>query len=271
MSGIETFGLIPKQLKQSQMPFLCIRDYKITSQSGNPRGNDSIGTERGDYEWWFVLPNELMENTTHTWEEYESMATRLSQKIATLHHGASQMKQMGQNLTNISGKGGSNPAEWLERNAHMLTDTELANTLNYRVDSALMYKNSNRREITFSFQLADYFLDGGDITGYGSEYMYRAIRKLQELSCPASTGGVYRLEFPRIFEIETTGQEITENPMVWIKFAALTAVQPTWKNPYSGPTFDAIYPTQVDLQLTFKDMKPMFRHNFNTGGLVETS
>ncbi|MFW6377490.1 MAG: hypothetical protein ACOCZ5_02475 [bacterium] len=41
--------------------------------------------------------------------------------------------------------------------------------------------------------------------------------------------------------------------------------------PYSGPTYDAIYPSQVDLQLTFTDLKPLFRHNFNTGGLVETS
>ena len=266
MAGIEVFQLIPKQLKQSQMPFLCIRDYKITSQSGNPRGNDSIGTERGDYEWWFVLPNELMENTTHTWEEYESMATRLSQKIATLHHGVSQMKQMGQNLTNISGQGGSSPAAWLERNAHMLTDTELANSLNYRVDSALMYKNSNRREITFTLQLTDYFLSGEESA---NKKIYEAVRKLQELSCPAHTGGAYRLEFPRIFEVYTEGQ--WDSPMIFMRHAALTAVQPTWKSPYMKTENTEFYPQMVDLQLTFKDMKPLFRHNFNTGGLVETS
>lgn len=271
----KTFELIPEQLLTQQIPFICIKDYKITSQSGTPRDNDSIGTQRGDYEWWFVCPNEVIEDTTHTWEEYESMATRLAQKMADIHHGWTQTKQMGGNIANIAMNDNSprNRGNWLESQAHHIVGTDLAGSLNYRVDSALMYKNSARRSITFSFQLADFFIKGSDEsnTGYGSEIIYNAIRKLQELSCPEYTGDIYKLNFPHIFEVYTTGQDAYQTPMISMKTAALTAVQPTWKMPFTGGTFDTIYPSQVDLQLTFTDLKPLFRHNFNTGGIVETS
>ncbi|MFW6377489.1 MAG: hypothetical protein ACOCZ5_02470 [bacterium] len=171
-----------------------------------------------------------MEDTTHTWEEYESMATRLSQKMASIHHGIDQLGQMGQNLQGmITGSGAAvDRGSWLESQAHQFVNTDLAGSLNYRVDSALMYKNSARRQITFSFQLADFFIKNENgTTGYGSEHIYKAVRKLQELSCPEHTGSLYKLNFPHIFSVETTGQEITENPLVYMRTAALTAVQPT--------------------------------------------
>ncbi|MFW6377488.1 MAG: hypothetical protein ACOCZ5_02465 [bacterium] len=46
----KVFELIPEQLYNHQIPFIVIKDYKITSQSGNPRGKDGVGTERGEYE-----------------------------------------------------------------------------------------------------------------------------------------------------------------------------------------------------------------------------
>lgn len=246
---MSNFDLRPEFLREDLYPFLEIKDYEITSQSGYPRGSGSIGKNRGEHTWKFVLPNEIAENISHNWEEYESMATRISQKVGEIHKAARTGKQLWGKLDNIPTGESIDRKNWLRRAAVSSTNINLAQTLNYRIDSTLMYKSSERREYTFTLELAE-TIDVDYIT------ITNSVKNLELLSTPENTGDIITINFPSIFSVKSSaGSEYI--PTIFIEHAALTAVQPTWKAPYRNG-----YPTQVDLQLTFKDIDPLFRTNF---------
>lgn len=252
------YNLVPENLWNQSSVVLSLRDWIITSQSGYPT-EGSIGKIPGENHWSLILPNEITENISHNWEEYESIATRLTQKIADIHKGVSTVRSMFGNITDQTNKNVLNRKEWLGKAALKAADINLAQTLNYRVDSTLMYRSSQRREYSLTFNLAE-------SPGVDVKEIFNAVKKLQLLSTPKNVeGDMIKIEFPRIFTVDVfnAARGVEEallpetNPVIYIENAALVAVQPTWKFPYRDG-----YATQVDLQLTFKDMDPLFRSNF---------
>jgi len=255
-------NLIPIHLSDKDILSMSIVAKEITTQSGYVRGNNTpIGTSKIN-DWLFLAPNEISENVVHTWEEYESIATRLAQQAANLYKVSkigdqavrSAEDKISRALEGIpEGQQTIDSRSGLLRGAQEIGEINLVDSMGWRVDSPLVYRDSNRREYTFTFSLAHY---DNNTT---AEDIFKAIRELQELSCPEmEEDSAILIKFPACFEIKTEPL-----PFIHIEYAALTAVQPTWKSPYRNG-----YPIHTDLTLTFKDIAPLYRDSFGEGSLV---
>lgn len=266
LTDMSTYDLIPSHFgPDSDIITVNIIAKELQSQDGYPRGEGAIGTGRNRYTWKFLAPEEISENISHQWEEYESVATRLSQQTANIHKavgtvkqavdaagstGETLMRSMDSGDTSIEAKG-----NMLRRAAYTAGQQELTDLLQHRVDSTLIYKNSNRREYTLTLQLASYDEKTRE------DKIYSAIKMLQKQSCPKMEEDMIQIKFPAVFYVYTS-----PIPIIRINHAALIAVQPTWSTPFKKG-----FPMRVELQLTFKDIEPLYRRSLEQGGIVRTS
>ena len=121
----------------------------------------------------------------------------------------------------------------------------------FKVDTPLYYESSDRRNLTFEVMLIAERDPKVDLID--------TVQDIMKFACPTlkSRGGI-NIEFPYVFDVRT-------QPKEWIKYPtlALTACQPTWNAPYIDG-----YPSSCNLQLTFKDMSPLYRGTIESGSIV---
>lgn len=246
------FDLVPQHFDANlnDVLILNITAKSLEHQSGYPRGQDAIGAGGTRATWRMMAPNEVSSNLVHEWSEYESIATRIAQLSGELQKGVSAGKQLysgaKEGAEMIKSGGGSVKFTEAVRSAG---NQELTSMLNFRVDSALVYRNTQRREYTLNLELktCDSKTNEGTLNA--------AVRKFEELSCPEAKGGHIKIEWPSIFRVETTPY-----PLIFIEYAALTAVQPVYKWPYVGGMS-----RNIELQLTFMDIKPVYASTYQRG------
>jgi len=113
----------------------------------------------------FLAPDEFQENINHTWEPLENIMSGLSQKIAST---ASAFEQG--------------------------TDV-------YKVDTPLLYKDSNRREVTFLFQLSA----TGKVGSNPKTEVVDPVKNLMRWSTADLTGQITKseIQLPYLFQIRT--------------------------------------------------------------------
>lgn len=229
--------------------------------------------------WKFVAPDDIQENISHDWGEYDSMSSRLAQK------GMEAMKQvqLGTNLasagldkgaggmidslvSNIGKTGGQVKNLNLVGGVDTLLKTAggpISNELAFqgKIDTAFIYQDSKRREYTFTVHLAD--MGGGDSKRLKRQII-EPIQKLEALSCPVlDKESLVSIGFPAVFSVEFMPSRI-----ISMDACALTAVTPS----YSGPYIDG-YPTICELGLTFTEIAPLYRYLIEdqTLGIVTTN
>ena len=236
---------------------LNVTARELTGLSGYPRGNP-VQTGRGMRETWtFLAPEEIAEDITHDWEEYESPATRLAQMVGDVKKavgtGKQAVQQSEEKIESVKtgNSSFSSLQSMLSKAAKGASGIQLAGggsgILNYKVDSTLVYKNSRRKQYNLSIPLISYDKNTSE------ENIYGAIKRLEQLSCPEMLDGMVHMKFPAVFTIRTAPTDL-----IYIKDAALTAVQPTWKQPYKNGLS-----INVDLQLTFIDIRPLYRSSIS--------
>jgi len=235
---------------------------ELASQSGTARG-DHITSGSRLSSWRFLMPNEVRDTTSHSWEEYESVGTRLAQKSANIAAGVRSSEQLGGSSWDAIRKEVETDGEIdASRGLGLLsqmTSQDITEFMNYRIDSVLIYKKSNRRQYEFSIPLVYYD------SSMTSEKIFNAVRKLQELSCAEyDENALARIKFPAIFKVSSKPYALQ---LVNIEYAALQSVQVTYQSP-----FHSIGSNRVDLHLSFIDIEPLYRKSYNNGsGVVRTS
>lgn len=133
--------------------------------------------------------------------------------------------------------------------------------------SPLTYESSNRREISLSFELtARYPGEAEDIN--------TIIDIFKKKSCPNITSFLSdRAEYdlPYFWRIKSTyndgitGYPNENHPLIYIKMAALVAVQTSFEAPFLfGKTFKET-PAKTILTLTFNDILPLSYNTFKEG------
>ena len=162
----------------------------------------------------FLAPKDFQENINHTWEPLENISATIAQKKAS----AATIVQQGTNV--------------------------------FKVDTPTLYKDSQRRTVSFLFNLV--------YTGkYGPfKEVVEPIKNFMKWSTPILPETIIdtRVEVPYVFQVRTkTGEGVPVN-IINISAAALTSIQPT----YSGPFIDG-YPSKAELTLTFTDIEPLNR------------
>lgn len=215
------------------------------------------------FEFNFLAPNEIQEIVSHEWAPYESVAAKIAEKAAWLGKAGMEWKNLQSEVTKYINSLDKNKARLPQALSQVRNQSNWdtihkfavagskANIFQQRIDTALVYKNSERRKYDFVFHLAD----------VGSDSLYNEVvypvKLLQFLSSPAKdedegNKSLASIKAPFFFEIETT-----PIPYIKVNYAACTLVQPTWKGPY-------IYgvPSSCELHLSFVEIEPLWDSMF---------
>ena len=234
---------------------------KISDQNTSGRGGTIAGGEEGAT-FIFLGPKSFGEQIGHEWSEYESMASRLANKVRDAAKLGGEIGSLLNanidigSVTNVF-KGAStnfaSSAEALTRKAYNAVAGQ--NIPKIKIDTPLYYGGSTRRELTLEFDLIAESSDPRDI----KRDVLDVVQDLMRYSSPGiSERSSIDIEFPYYFEVKTLPDE-------GVKYttAALIAVQPTYGEPWIGG-----YPSQCKLNLTFKDISPLFRKTITHGSII---
>jgi hypothetical protein len=254
--------------KTNKFVWLHLKASKILNQQSKGVGEIKVSTPI--VEFAFLAPLAITEGTMHNWGEYESVASRLAQKVrsaakiggeyralvgafengAGKNQGAVNLEASAKKtlLQNKSKNAGTIMSEWVEKIHNKSVSYSIPK---FKVDTPLYYESSDRRNLTFEVMLIAERDPKRDLID--------TVQDIMKFACPTLKGrGGIRIEFPYVFDVRTQPQE-------WIKYPtlALTACQPTWNAPYIDG-----YPSSCNLQLTFKDMSPLYRGTIESGSIV---
>lgn len=175
----------------------------------------TIQSETIDEEMAFLAPMEFMESTVHDWQPSENIGSKLLETFSSAARTVS-----------------------LDTNA-------------YKVDTPLIYRNSERRKFECLIHLSVYKDPYKDVL--------EPVNKLRKYSSPSfneDSSLNTKVEIPTVFGIKTK-MGTTETPLVNIKNAALLSVSPTFRGPFINGN-----PSYCELTLSFEDMEPLSKRSF---------
>jgi hypothetical protein len=234
---------------------LIAKDFE--AQSSYARGPNSIRTGGSILGTWKLLaPKQISETVDHQWGEYESISTRIAEKIGEISKalndvkGASRGVSAGYEQFKEKIKGKNVSATSL---INTVAGNSAADVLKYKIDSSMVYQGTSRRTYTLIFNFAN---TGGPESSQND--VFEPVRELEKLSCAQVGEGFVNIKFPAIFSVRSEPSNIIN-----INHAALIAVQPTWFGPYKDG-----FPMSCELQLTIVDIEPLYRKSWEEGGIV---
>jgi hypothetical protein len=247
---------------QNGSVWISMTPRKILDQFS--KGAGTIAVQDVNTDFLFLAPLNLNENIVHHWEAYESVASRLAQKVRSAVKLGSEVRGMA----NVFGSE-ANLADAVKNTFSSATADEGTSIEQYvnkvykavpgtrippiKVDTPLYYTNSDRRQIVFEFQLFNESVPNTQ----PEDILIKPVQELMKYSSPDLKGDI-NIEFPYMWSIETY-------PKAFIKYTtcALVGVQPTWNSPYVNGL-----PSSVNLQLTFMDMSPLYAGTIESGSIV---
>lgn len=250
---------VPDPGDNKNFTWVVIEAYQLLGQSTLMRGHDPVNYDREiEAKFTFLAPESWPEDVTHSWESYESLASKLLQKQAELGKSWETAKSAIKGIKQALSTGW----EITEKQKRIKVTDEInrivskagsARAFQYRIDTPLTYQGSERRKYILTFNL----IDEGDPEG---DILY-PIRYLQVLSCPEKVGTTIGIKLPHIFKVYTS-----PNELLHIRYAALEKVTST----YFGPWMEG-YPMRAELQLEFTDLEPLYKDSYNDLPQVTTS
>ena len=250
------FYTVPESYLNKEVTWIELIAKEFTSQSSYARGSNTIRTGETLAVFKLLAPNQIAENVAHEWGEYESIPSRIANKVGDIKKAVSEAKGVVNALTTgyetVKGQAGSENIA-ASNLIGKIAGSAQVDVPKYKIDSALTYQNSGRREYSLTFNFAYVYGDKS-----AEDAVFKPIRKLEELSCAELDEGLINIKFPAVFRINTIPGDLIK-----INYAVLTAVQPTWTGPYKNG-----YPISCELQLTFTDVEPLYRRSFSQGGIV---
>ena len=218
-------------------PWLKIKSFKVLRQIANIQGGGITRISSGDT-FEFLPTNNIAQNVGHDWEDYESIASRVAQKISSIGKTTQEVAGLGKSGKDaikkmLSGESAVSTIKGLPTGLQ-------SDIKQYKVDTPLIYKNTKRQMYNFAVALVSH-------RGNQQKEVLAPVKRLIELSYPLYKQDSIEIEPPFIFDIQVGN-------IISLKNVALIAVQPTYKGPY-------VYgrPCICELELTFTDIKHKYR------------
>jgi hypothetical protein len=233
--------------------WMRIRSREVKHHTALATEDNDGGLILGDWgpEWQFLAPESIMESLNHTWEPWETIASRLAGKGQEYQNIATQIKTVKDALTPANIDGGISQ---IVGDAFKTISGQ--QRPNYKVDTPLVYENTERREWTMQFNLTS-------VDIHTQTEMMEAVYWLRNFSLPVRNEKYYGLgiELPYIFEVYIEGSMVFD---FMVKYCAITSFQPTFLGPYIA--FKKEKPgedkkpeaSRVELTLTFKEISPRY-------------
>lgn len=228
-------------------------------------------SKSAQYTFKFLAPPEILEQLSHDWQPYDSVAGSISQTGTSIFNSmVEQLKGLDPSFYNAGNKSIAqvikeianrikNTANSINKSDKKKWATSLnaiiggiqemtrgGDVANYRVDTPLSYKGSERRSFSLPFTLIN--VEGGK----NHENVVFPVKLLEMLSSPsypevANQNFNSDIILPYLFEIKTTPGDL-----IICDLAVLKQVQPTWR----GPWIDG-YPSRCELRLDFTEYRPL--------------
>ena len=232
--------------------WVYLKPRKLEGQGTAGRGG-SISVGGAGPTFKFLAPLDIQETVSHTWEPYESVQSRLAEKVRSVGKTVGEIEALGKSFSFDTAKSLASSEGVNDFMRKTIANLEGAAIPKMKVDTPLVYESSNRRNWIFNFNL----VSEGIVKDSPSVDIIDVVQDLMKYSSPESAGSI-SINLPYIFDLSTS-------PASFIKasYTALTAVQPSYKGPYIKG-----YPSMCDLQLSFTDLSPLFRRTIETGSLI---
>lgn len=249
-----------------------VRAQKAYKDTANPDANfeDALAISlKGakHYTFTFLAQQELIETISHDWQPYDSVGSTIAGAYAQFGISTlEQIKALGPEFR----KGSveeivkalkakfttvTNQIQSSDKKTETILNA-LSNTFsaaakggyvaNYRVDTPLQYKGSERRSFELVFTLIN------TQPGKNHEEVVLPVKLLEMLSSPSyglqpDKGFNVDIILPYVFSVNTKPGNLLTCDM-----AVLKQVQPTWR----GPWIDG-YPSRCELRLSFTEYRPL--------------
>jgi len=226
--------------------------YDLEQQKAYARGKNPVFKGNGRLGSWKLLaPREISENVSHDWGTYESLASRVAQKVGDIK----TLVIEGKTVINALGTGWNESKKQIADDHFSATQIALSTASaatggvvpKFKMDAATAYQNSKNLQYSMQFQLALMPGDKGS-----KQTLFDPIRELQILTCAEAVDDLININFPAVFKIFSEPSEI-----ISIEHAVITSIQPTWMAPYVED-----YPSVCHLDITFMDIEPLYRKSF---------
>ncbi len=264
-----------------------IRGIPVSKQRNIRQGLPSFQTEGGsnarpEYVFKFLGPLELAETLSHDWAPYESLASSIQTLYGQTGIGALEQIRAWGRATGMKEEDvqqlnagaiwsafkstvsslGSNPLNEISRLADASIKGE--EVVPWRVDTPLVYKNTERRTFELVFNLVS-------LEGNNYKDVVEPVRLLQAISSPAKVSGLEsynpKVISPYVFEIMTTpegkGSNQTSYPLLIIPYAILRSINPVFKGPWMHGE-----PSRCELRLSFQELEPVYDTTFKNAGRI---
>jgi hypothetical protein len=283
-------GIAAGFAKQDSLIWYRIKGIPVSKQRNIRQGIPSFQTEGGpgarpEYVFKFLGPLELAETLAHDWAPYESLASSIQTLYGQTGIGAlEQLRAWGRSMgmkeadvqqlnvgaiaeafKSTAGSFGSDPLNQISRLVESGINSE--QVVPWRVDTPLVYKNTERRTFELVFNLVS-------LEGNNYKDVVEPVRLLQAISSPSKVSGnqaTYnpKVISPYVFEIMTTpegGGSKMSYPLLIIPYAVLRSINPVFK----GPWMDG-EPTRCELRLSFQELEPVYDTTFKNAGRIKPS
>lgn len=232
---------IPSNIQQasfSNANWIVMTPREITSQTTITRGLPLLGKKGTVFK--FLAPEEITDTQNHEWDVYESVQKRIAEKVREFAKIGEEGSSVIKAAIN-TGKEAINPERSASRWYNSLGRIAGTEVIRAKVDTPLVYANSERRNFTLTFNLLNVSI---------TDDIVRTVKLLQQYAAPESPGvGSISFQPPFIFSVASTPDQRIVN----LKYAALRSVQSTYRPPYIQGT-----PMHVELTLEFQDIEPLF-------------
>jgi hypothetical protein len=254
---IRPWGINPESQKSGSV-WVHMKAFRILNQfSKAVEGIQKVGTP--DVQYAFLAPLKMQEALSHEWTAYESVASRLAQKIKDAGKTAAEIQALmnfsggkgeegiASKASSILSKSSKNPAQAIENFAREAYNSIPSSVIpNIKIDAPLYYADSNRREITLDFVIFE--------EGNPQKDIIDPVQDIMKKSSPAMLSNL-TIDFPYMWEVYT-------KPQSWFNYktCVLIAVNPSWNAPYVYG-----FPSSCDLSLTFRDLGPLYRSSIEKG------
>jgi len=193
--------------------------------------------------WFYLLPEQIQETINNSWEPWETVSSRLAGTLGSAKGMLAEVSAIYASAKNALDKGIT--IRSIERFGK---GTENVANPNFKVDTPLVYSNTNRTEWNLEFNL--YATSKENVTE-----MMEGIKVMKYLSMPVlkkdSIGSP--IELPYAFKLKSS-PESDEDSIIKTGWCALTSFQPTYKAPYD----DFGRPMNVVLTVTFTELAPKY-------------
>lgn len=233
------FKYAVKDVNNDGLIWLHLQPFKVNNLNVVPRTAiwDIDAIENGRMS--FAIVEGWSEKIAHQWDKFDSITSGVLNKVTKM--GDAFLRTWGVTKSAVvAGASGSISADDISEHA-----------FNAKVDEALIYKDSPRREMTFSLNLAAH-------TNPITEVI-EPVKLLQKYSS-AEAEDTFHFNWPYIFDVTVSSVGAA---FIRMQHAALVNVDVEWKMPFiKAGRGGGVYPGVAALTLSFIELDPLYRQRF---------